>query len=114
MGPERHAGGYPCVQGAAPREAILPDERRRQKHGRSEGTPPESDGNGGGLGQPDKDGGRRYSKHPHGYRRESAPTPYLILYQNRAPLSLKNCPFGTTSCATSGYYTLAPPQLAVR
>src|SRR5918995_4655579 len=44
------------------------------------------------LGQPDKYGGRRYGQHPDGYGRESAPTPYLILYQIRAPLSLTNCP----------------------
>src|SRR5918995_4617008 len=44
------------------------------------------------LGQPDKYGGRRYGEHPDGYGRESAPTPYLILYQRSAPLSLTSCP----------------------
>src|SRR5215213_3996222 len=92
MGPERHTRGYTCVQGAASREAVPSDERRRQQYGRPEGAPPEGDGNGGGLGQPDEDGGRRDGQHPHGYDRESVPTPCLILYQTRAPLSLTNCP----------------------
>src|SRR5918995_3409351 len=92
MSPQRHARRYPDVQGTASREAISPDERRRKEHRSPESTPPESYSDGRSLSQPDKDGGRRYGQHPDGYGRESAPTPYLILYQTRAPLSLRNCP----------------------